>query len=328
MESASHDDSAPICVTHAIATSPEEFSEGLRPVASGVSTHHSEGKGFRADVYAAPLQNVGMFTVRIQDALVERAPAPYTAITVPVSGPLRFFRGSRAGTFNPGSAHVLHTNSDLDLRVGPPSGLFVATFAGAWIDQTTSRLTDHEHYFDLLDDWSLDLQSSAGQSFRHFLDFIWSEICRGGLFTRSATATREIERTCATLLILASEAESQRSMKRRRGGLSKAPLDKAEEYIRAHLTEPFVLDKLIEITGTSASTLLREFRKRYGMPPMQYLKHCRLEAAHRELSSAERGQTTVTEVAMHYGFYHLGRFSGLYRKTFGEMPSVTLKTHH
>ena len=61
------------------------------------------------------------------------------------------------------------------------------------------------------------------------------------------------------------------------------------------------------------------------MPPLQYLKHCRLEAARRELSSAERDQTTVTEVALRYGFYHLGRFSGLYRETFGELPSETLK---
>ena len=58
---------------------------------------------------------------------------------------------------------------------------------------------------------------------------------------------------------------------------------------------------------------------------MRYLKHCRLEAAHRELMSAERDQTTVTVVALQYGFYHLGRFAGAYRETFGELPSETLK---
>lgn len=312
-------------VDHTVATSPAEFSERLDPVASGVSTHQGEGGSFRADVYAAPLQKVGMFTVRIQNAHVERVPAPYTAITVPVSGPLRFYRGSRGATFRPGSAHVLHTNSELNLRVGHPSGLFVATFDGDWIDHAALRLTEHEHYSDLLGDWRLDLESSAGQSFRHFLDFVWTEICRGGLFTRSVTATREIEHTCATLLILASEAGSQQSRTSRDRGLSKARLERAEQYIRAHLAEPFALDKLIEITGTSASTLLRDFRKRYGMPPMQYLKHRRLEAARRKLMSAQREQTTVTEVALQYGFYHLGRFAGAYREAFGELPSETLR---
>ena len=50
-----------------------------------------------------------------------------------------------------------------------------------------------------------------------------------------------------------------------------------------------------------------------------------LEAARRELMSAERDQTTVTVVALQYGFYHLGRFAGTYRETFGELPSETLK---
>jgi transcriptional regulator GlxA family with amidase domain len=102
----------------------------------------------------------------------------------------------------------------------------------------------------------------------------------------------------------------------------------AEEYLRAHIDEPFALDKLIEITGSSASTLLRDFRKRYGMPPLQYLKNCRLEAARGELESSVPGETSVTEVATRYGFYHLGRFAGYYKTTFGELPSETLHCAH
>ena len=29
-----------------------------------------------------------------------------------------------------------------------------------------------------------------------------------------------------------------------------------------------------------------------------------------------RMETSVTEVAMHYGFYHLGRFAGYYKQSF------------
>ena len=35
---------------------------------------------------------------------------------------------------------------------------------------------------------------------------------------------------------------------------------------------------------------------------------------------------TVTEVAQHWGFGHLGSFAVLYRKRFGESPSQTLKS--
>ena len=156
-------------VKHMRASEPGEFAAALGPVATGVRVESGGGGGFQAELYAAPLERLGLFTVRIQDAHVEREVAPYAAITVPVSGPLEFSRNREARKFHPGSAHILHTRDPLDLRIGPSSGLFVATFDGMWLDQTAWRLTEHPHYHDLHEDWRLDLRSPTGESFRHFL---------------------------------------------------------------------------------------------------------------------------------------------------------------
>ena len=51
----------------------------------------------------------------------------------------------------------------------------------------------------------------------------------------------------------------------------------------------------------------------------------RLRAARAALRAAAPGTTTVTDVAMSYGFFELGRFAGRYRHTFGEVPSETLR---
>ncbi|WP_431934031.1 helix-turn-helix domain-containing protein [Nonomuraea jabiensis] len=41
---------------------------------------------------------------------------------------------------------------------------------------------------------------------------------------------------------------------------------------------------------------------------------------------AETGsETTVTEVALRWGFTHLSRFASFYRETYGHAPSVTLR---
>ena len=47
-------------------------------------------------------------------------------------------------------------------------------------------------------------------------------------------------------------------------------------------------------------------------------------AANRALLAAEPGGTNVTQVALELGFEQFGRFSGDYKKAFGELPSETL----
>ena len=232
-----------IDVSRSVATDPAHFVAGLSQVAAGVRAESLGAEDFRAEVYAAPMRNTGLFSVRIRDARVERGPQPYTAITVPVSRPLDFARRSKQTTFYPGSAHILHTVDDLDLQIDQPSGLFVATFEKEWIDASASRLTQHRHYHDVHSDWSLDLESATGRSFRHFLDFIWQEICSGAQFTRSELAIREIENTCVTLLVLASEARLDATAEESKASGDKKPVEIAEEYLRANLTEPYSLDK-------------------------------------------------------------------------------------
>jgi len=53
-------------------------------------------------------------------------------------------------------------------------------------------------------------------------------------------------------------------------------------------------------------------------------KSLRLSAARKDLEKARRGMT-VAAVAMKWGIFRLGHFSGDYRAMFGEKPSETLR---
>jgi transcriptional regulator GlxA family with amidase domain len=81
---------------------------------------------------------------------------------------------------------------------------------------------------------------------------------------------------------------------------------------------------MAQAAGVSQKTLELAFRQALGMTPGKYLMLTRLNGAHHELADAIRGQHTVTEVALRWGFSHIGRFSGAYRQLFGELPSQTL----
>jgi transcriptional regulator GlxA family with amidase domain len=97
------------------------------------------------------------------------------------------------------------------------------------------------------------------------------------------------------------------------------------EFLRDNLGEPMTVAELSRLAGVSERTLRAAFHDVLGLSPKQYDITERLRAARAALSAADPDTTTVTDVAMTYGFFELGRFAGRYRDVFGEVPSRTLR---
>jgi transcriptional regulator GlxA family with amidase domain len=96
-------------------------------------------------------------------------------------------------------------------------------------------------------------------------------------------------------------------------------------FLRDNLAEPVTIAELSRVAGVSERTLRAAFREFLGLSPKQYTIAERLRATHEALQTADPKTTTVTDVAMSFGFYELGRFAGRYRLAFGESPSATLR---
>ena len=67
------------------------------------------------------------------------------------------------------------------------------------------------------------------------------------------------------------------------------------------------------------------FSKFLGVSPKDYIQLRRLHHARKALSAHQIGEVTVAEVAADQGMWDPGRFAHRYRKTFGELPSETLR---
>lgn len=103
------------------------------------------------------------------------------------------------------------------------------------------------------------------------------------------------------------------------------PVAKAAELLRSDPGHPWTVAELAAAASTSVRSLQEAFRRSLDTTPMAYLRRVRLERAHDELTAAEPGAVTVTEVATRWGFLHLGRFAAAYALEFGEHPSTTLR---
>lgn len=101
---------------------------------------------------------------------------------------------------------------------------------------------------------------------------------------------------------------------------------RAVDYMEQHWDEPITIDKLTEVTETSARSLFLLFKKTHDVSPMVYLSKIRLQKA-RDMLSRPDSDTSVTKVGFMCGFSNLGNFAMKYHAAFGERPSQTLRNH-
>ncbi|MDT3722218.1 AraC family transcriptional regulator [Pseudomonas oryzihabitans] len=96
-----------------------------------------------------------------------------------------------------------------------------------------------------------------------------------------------------------------------------------QAFIDEHLGEDISVERLMQVANVSRRTLYSLFERHVGVAPGDYIRQRKLEQVRQRLLDPRA--CSVTAVALDLGFVHLGRFAELYRKRFGERPSVTWK---
>ncbi|MFJ3484386.1 AraC family transcriptional regulator [Pseudomonas sp. NPDC090202] len=104
-----------------------------------------------------------------------------------------------------------------------------------------------------------------------------------------------------------------------------ASFERIAEYIDQHLKLELDSEVLARQAQISVRSLYALFARHVRTTPKSYIRQKKLERIHACLADPRSHVRNVTELAMDYGFLHLGRFSESYRKQFGELPSDTLK---
>lgn len=102
-------------------------------------------------------------------------------------------------------------------------------------------------------------------------------------------------------------------------------LRRAMQFMDANAGSDIALSDVAEAIHVTPRAVQYMFRRHLETTPLQYLRRLRLHYAHQELLSADRGHSTVTEIAARWGFAHTGRFAVLYRQTYGQSPHATLR---
>ncbi len=165
------------------------------------------------------------------------------------------------------------------------------------------------------------LLSGPGASLAHCLKFLHAEALREDTLLGGKRVVRPAQQMLYALLLDLAPHESSRSAAPGRSWYIK----RAEEFMVANLGADIGIGDVAAGASISMRALQYGFRNVHGVSPMVWLKQRRLDRVHATLLAADPAETTVTDVALRWGFVHLGRFAADYLSRFGERPSVTLR---
>jgi len=90
-------------------------------------------------------------------------------------------------------------------------------------------------------------------------------------------------------------------------------------WIHENLTHEFTLEHLADVANTSASQLVRLFRKSLGLTPMAYVSQRRITEARRLLASSSM---SVEQIATHLGYSDQSHFTNRFRANTGVTPAA------
>ncbi len=166
---------------------------------------------------------------------------------------------------------------------------------------------------------TLPLGSGRGRSFRRWMEFMRAEAGEPQSLV-ATVAARQAEQLFHALLFAAIDEVCPVAA----GGPTPRFVERAEEYMDARLEDDIGVADVVAASGVALRTLYLAFGRRHGMAPMAWLRQRRLERARADLVAGDPSVTSVTEVALRWRFWHLGRFAAAYRQRFGESPSETL----
>lgn len=171
---------------------------------------------------------------------------------------------------------------------------------------------------------AIDLTAGYGRNLARHVLLAVADLQQAGSLLRSPATMTAFGQFVMSALLLSHPHNYGNALQRLERPIAPRDVKRAIAYMEAHLRSVLTVGDIVAASGVAGRTLFKHFRDHWGVTPMQHLRNARFGRVREALLQAEPEQS-VTEIAMHWGFGHLGRFAMEYRRRFGESPSATLK---
>jgi AraC-like DNA-binding protein len=177
-------------------------------------------------------------------------------------------------------------------------------------------------------EFGMDLKKGSGAGFLRTVHMLQREAQQPESLGRYNAMAAKLSELLMNALLLTQPHNYSEELRTPVASAHEECIRRVIDFIETSPTEVVSAVQLARIAYLSVRALNEGFKRHVGMPPMTYLREVKLARVRADLLEAEESSTTVAAVANHWGFTHLSRFAGMYRRKYGVLPSVTLRQHH
>ncbi|MGV9711031.1 AraC family transcriptional regulator [Gordonia sp. NPDC003424] len=288
-------------------------------------THDGPQLGFKMAHFETSRITFGHVTYGADSELVCPAMESCYHVNLTLTGNTQIRQGGRAaitsgrssgGAFNPDDAYQVRWSPDAIQYCLKLPDRSLNEQLTAILGQPCGRLR-FDLTFDLLGEQGRSLLAAVTHPRNQYA----SIDAAGSVAAR--TALSQLESYVLTQMLLTTRHNFSDVLHAEQPGSGRNYVRQAAQLLEGRAAEPWTVVDLAREVHIGARALQVGFRKELGVSPMEYLREVRLRRVRDDLLS--NTDEHVSDIATRWGFYHLGRFSQLYRERFGTLPSQTMQ---
>ncbi|WP_105373350.1 AraC family transcriptional regulator [Neorhizobium huautlense] len=168
----------------------------------------------------------------------------------------------------------------------------------------------------------LDLSNQSGQMLVSVAKAMAGGMRHNGPLLRSPLAVTNLSSAMADIVLRTVPHRLSHLLEKKVHLVTPAHVRHAIDFMHAKIGSPLTIFIVADAVGVSVRTLENAFRVFKDTTPATYLRTIRLKAARRDLLDPLNTQS-VKDICLKWGFFHFGRFSAVYRASYGESPKET-----
>ncbi|MBH5143461.1 AraC family transcriptional regulator [Rhodococcus erythropolis] len=249
-------------------------------------------------------------------------------VNLPVTGQLKTGSGADRVIATPSRAAIYRADrgSVLEGWGNDPCRMLAVKIDRRAVEEQLELLVDKPIRAPIAFELALDITSGHGHQWWAVLQALADQLRNADSLYRHPLLVAPLTQSVIVALLLAARHDYSAQLAAAVDPAAPAAVEHAKQYIEAHIDEPLTAVEIAAAVGVSLRALQHGFQTSLQTTPMRYLRDLRLRRVRAELLAADPEQTGVAEIAYRWGFNHLGRFAGQYRKMFGESPSEALRS--